>query len=65
MDLAGGTAVANSEAGVLYHWELKTGAISEQITLNAPRPEAYTMTVIGPDGTVYAINDSMLYAVGK
>jgi hypothetical protein len=27
--------------------------------------EAYTPTVIGPDGTVYAINDAVLYAIGQ
>jgi len=33
--------------------------------LNAPRGEAYTPTAIGGDGTVYAINDGMFYAVGQ
>jgi hypothetical protein len=63
--VAGGTTIANSEDGHLYHWNLQTGLISESILLNAPRPEAYTMTVIGPDGTVYAINNATFYAVGK
>jgi hypothetical protein len=33
--------------------------------LNSPRPEAYTRTLIGPDGTVYALNNSTLYAIGR
>ena len=47
--------------------KLKTVGIdlAEQIHLNSPRPEAYTPTLIGPDGTVYAINNSTLYAVGR
>ena len=51
--------------GVLYRWDLASNRLAEQIRLNAPRPEAYTPTVIGPDGTVYAINNSTLYAVGR
>ncbi len=35
------------------------------INLNRPISEAYTPTLIGPDGTVYAINDAILYALGK
>jgi hypothetical protein len=59
------TVVANSEDGKLYLWDLRRNRLSQSIRLNPPRPEAYTPTVIGPDGTVYAINDSTLYAVGR
>lgn len=65
VDVTGGTVIANSEDGHLYHWNLQTGQIAESVFLNAPRPEAYTMTVIGPDGTVYAINNATFYAIGK
>ncbi len=65
VDITKGTVIANSEDGHLYHWDLKTGLISESLLLNTPRPEAYTMTVIGPDGTVYAINNATFYAIGK
>ena len=64
-DPADRSVIVNSEDGVLYRWDLATNTLAEQIRLNAPRPEAYTPTVIGPDGTVYAINDSTLYAVGR
>jgi hypothetical protein len=59
------SVIVNSEDGVLYRWDLADNTLAEQIRLNAPRPEAYTPTVIGPDGTVYAINNSTLYAVGR
>jgi len=39
--------------------------VSQRLMLNAPRGEAYTPTAIGGDGTVYAINDGMFYAVGQ
>ena len=35
------------------------------LDLNRPRPEAYTPTLVGPDGTVYAINNATLYAIGR
>lgn len=59
------SVLANSEDGRLYRWNLATGAVAESITLNSPRPEAYTPTLIGPDGQVFAINNGTLYAVGK
>ncbi len=36
-----------------------------RINLNPPIGEAYTPTEIGPDGTVYAINNATLYALGS
>jgi hypothetical protein len=58
------SAIVNSEDGILYRWDFTTNTFTEQITLTAGIGEAYTPTVIGPDGTVYAINDNLLFAVG-
>jgi hypothetical protein len=55
--------LANSEDGSLYRWDLTTGTLSEVLPLTSATGEAYTPTVVGPDGTVYAINNSQLFAV--
>jgi hypothetical protein len=58
------SVLAGSEDGVLYRWDLATNAFSESITLTPGIGEAYTPTVSGPDGQVYAINNATLFAVG-
>jgi hypothetical protein len=65
VDPASGSAMANNEDGHLYRWDLNTGQLAESIRLNAPAGQAYTMTVVGPDGTTYAMSDAILYAVGS
>ena len=65
VDPATGSAMANNEDGHLYRWDLDTGKLVEQIRLNSPHGQAYTMTVVGPDGTTYAIENAILYAVGS
>jgi hypothetical protein len=64
-DPADDSVIVNSEDGTLYRWDLARNTLAEKIHLNAPRPEAYTPTLIGPDGTVYAINNATLYAIGR
>jgi hypothetical protein len=65
VDPADNSVIVNSEDGILYRWDLARNILAEKIRLNPPRPEAYTPTIIGPDGTVYAINNATLYAVGR
>ena len=65
VDTADDSVMANSEDGILYRWDLAHDTLAEKIRLNSPRPEAYTPTIIGPDGTVYAINNATLYAIGR
>jgi hypothetical protein len=65
VDVADDSVMVNSEDGMLYRWDLATDTLAEKIRLNPPRAEAYTPTIIGPDGTVYAINNATLYAIGR
>lgn len=64
-DPADDSVIVNSEDGMVYRWDLATNTLAEKVRLNPPRPEAYTPTIIGPDGTVYAINNATLYAMGR
>ena len=58
--------LANNEDGNLYRWDLTKNQLTESVALTTSTSgEAYTPTVIGMDGIVYAINHSRLFAVGK
>lgn len=65
VDAADSSVFVNNEAGILYRWDLASNTLAEQIRLNAPRAEPYTPTIVGPDGTVYSINNATLYAIGR
>jgi hypothetical protein len=58
------SVLVNSEDGFLYRWNLATNTFTEEFQLQATGTlEAYTPTLIGPDGTVYAINKGELFAI--
>jgi len=59
------SALVNSEDGVIYRWDLTTNTLTQRLRLTAGLGEAYTPTLIGQDGTVYAINDATLFAIGN
>jgi len=65
VDIPGKSIMANSEDGNLYRWNLTNNTLSQSIALTGGIGEAYTPTVIGVDGTVYAINDAILFAIGN
>ena len=53
-------AVVNSEDGNAYRWDFTTNTLSAPLNLAPPTGEPYTPTLIGPDGSVYAINNGTL-----
>jgi hypothetical protein len=59
------SALVNSEDGLLYRWDFATNTLSQGVVLTAGIGEAYTPTMLAPDGTVFAINDATLFAVGR
>jgi hypothetical protein len=59
------SVLVNSEDGKLYRWDLDTNSLSQTVVLTEGIGEAYTPTLVGPDGTVYAINNGTLFAVGQ
>jgi FG-GAP-like repeat len=63
VDPATKSILVNSEDGKLYRWDMTTNTLTQTVTLTAGIGEAYTPTLIGPDGAVYAINNATLFAV--
>jgi hypothetical protein len=66
IDPANHCAIVNSEDGKMYRWDFTKatdtpGQLSPGLTLAPPTGEAYTPTVIGPDGAAYAINNATLF----
>jgi hypothetical protein len=57
--------LVNSEDGYLYRWDLATNTLSQKIRLTSGLGESYTPTAVGADGLVYAINNAIMFAVGK
>jgi hypothetical protein len=59
------SVLVNSEDGFLYRWDLSTNTLSEKVRLTSGRGESYTPTAIGADGKVYAINNGIMFALGR
>lgn len=55
--------LANNEDGVLYRWDLTNNTLSQSVRLNTGLGQAYTPTLVGADGGVYAISNATLYAI--
>jgi hypothetical protein len=63
VDPATDSILVTSEDGNLYRWNLSTNTFTQEIKLTSGLGEAYTPTLMGPDGTVYAISNATLFAI--
>jgi hypothetical protein len=59
------SVLMNNEDGYLYRWDLAANTLSQRLRLNSGVGQAYTPTLIGPDGVVYSINNAVLIAAGR
>jgi len=59
------SVIANSEDGVLYRWNVKTNTLTQNIRLTPGKAQSPTVTAIAPDGTLFAISEGKLFAIGK
>jgi hypothetical protein len=64
VDPATDSILVNSEDGNVYRWNLNTRTLTQSVTLTTGIGEPYVPTLIGPDGTVYAINGGTMFALG-
>ena len=59
------SVLVNNEDGYMYRWDLTSNTLTESVNMSAGLVEAYTPTLIGMDGIVYAINNATLFAIGR
>jgi hypothetical protein len=64
-DPATNSMLVNNEDGYLYRWNVATNQLSERIQFNNGLGQSYTPTAVGADGTVYSINNGVMFAVGR
>jgi hypothetical protein len=65
VDRRNNSVIANDEDGYSYRWDLPSNTLSQTLQIGGPLGEAYTPTLIGHDGMIYAINDATLFAIGN
>ena len=65
VDVQKQSILVTGEDGILYRWSLPTNSFSQRLQLTPGIGEAYTPTAVAADGTIIAIANAVLYAVGK
>jgi uncharacterized repeat protein (TIGR01451 family) len=53
-----------NEDGRIYRWDVVSNSLSETLVLEMAVAEGYVPTFIGPDGTIYTIGNTTLFACG-
>ncbi len=64
VDPATKSILVGNEDGNLYRWDLTSNAFTQRLSLTRGLGEAYTPTVVGADGAVYAISNAVLFSAG-
>ncbi len=59
------SAFVLSEDGRLYRWNLASNRLDGAVVLAAAGPQAYTPSVIAPDGSVLAIAGGTVFGIGR
>jgi len=59
------SVIVNNEDGKVYRWNLSTNKLSTGFRITEGIGQAYTPTLIGPNGYVYAISKATLFAIGN
>ena len=62
-DPARKSVLANNEDGILYRWDLSTNTLADDIRITNGLGQAYTPTLVGADGAVYAISNATLFSI--
>ena len=65
VDPATKSILVGNEDGNLYRWDLTSNTLTQRLSLTSGVGEAYTPTVVGADGAVYAISDAVLFSIGN
>jgi len=65
VDAARKSILVNSEDGYLYRWDLSLNRLTQRIQLTSGIGESYTPTAVGADGAIYAVNNAVLFSIGR